>query len=198
MAEITTRRQGQMIQALFRILEAEPDGLQAKDAISRVGSVLELTEFELSTFPKNPDLVRFPKILRFSTINSVKAGWMLKKSGIWTLTDEGRVALQKFADPEALFRESRRLYKQWKASQPDDEKESNEQLAETEQGDDDDQGLIAAATLEESEEAARQAILEYLAAMNPYSFQDLVGSCLRPWGITSSGSRPREKMEDST
>jgi len=46
-----------MIQALFRILEAEPDGLQAKDAISRVEAALELTEFELSTFPKNPDLV---------------------------------------------------------------------------------------------------------------------------------------------
>jgi hypothetical protein len=48
-AEITTRRQGKMIQALFRILEAEPDGLQAKDAISRVEAALELTAFELST-----------------------------------------------------------------------------------------------------------------------------------------------------
>ena len=169
-AEITTRRQGQMIQALFRILEAAPEGLQAKDAISRVEAALQLTEFELSTFPNNPDLVRFPKILRFSTINSVKAGWMRKKSGIWTLTDEGQTALQEFTDPEALFRESRRLYKQWKPSQPDDEQEAAEQLGDAEQADDD-QGLIAATALEESEEAARQAILEYLAAMNPYSFQ---------------------------
>src|SRR3954447_8159597 len=116
MAEITARRQGEMIQTLFRVLEAEPEGLQAKDAISRVEDKLELTEFEKATFPKNPDLVRFPKILRFSTINSVKAGWLRKKSGIWMLTDEGKAALYEFPDPEALFRESGRLYKQWKAS----------------------------------------------------------------------------------
>jgi restriction system protein len=73
MAEITARRQGEIVQTLFRILEVESDGLQAKDAIARVGNTLELTEFEKATFPKNPDVVRFPKILRFSTINSVKA-----------------------------------------------------------------------------------------------------------------------------
>jgi restriction system protein len=45
MAEITARRQGEMIQTLFRILEGEPEGLQAKDAIARVEDMLELTEF---------------------------------------------------------------------------------------------------------------------------------------------------------
>jgi len=65
MAEITARRQGEMIQTLFQILEGEPEGLQAKEAIARVEGELQLTEFEKSTFPRNPDLVRFPKILRF-------------------------------------------------------------------------------------------------------------------------------------
>ncbi len=83
-----------MIRTLFGILANEPDGLQAKDAIARVEASMELTPFERSTFPKNPELVRFPKILRFSTINTVKAGWLRKKAGIWTLTDEGRVALE--------------------------------------------------------------------------------------------------------
>lgn len=103
---------------------------------------MELTPFELSTFPKNPDLVRFPKILRFSTINAVKAGWLRKKAGIWTLTDEGRAALHTFPDPEALFAESRRLYKDWKASQPEP---SLDDAAVTD-SDADEGGLIAAAT----------------------------------------------------
>jgi restriction system protein len=175
MAEITARRQGEMIQVLFQILAAEPDGLQAKEAIARVEGQLNLTPFERSTFPKNPDLVRFPKILRFATINSVKAGWLRKRSGTWTLTDEGKVALTTFADPESLFKESRRLYRQWKASQPDD---LDEVAAAVDEADTADEGLIAATTLEEAEEAARQAILDYLAAMNPYSFQDLVGKLL--------------------
>ncbi len=172
MAEMTARRQGEMVQTLFEILEGQPDGLQAKEAILRVEEKMELTQFEKSTFPNNPGVVRFPKILRFSTINSVKAGWLRKKSGIWTLTDEGSAALAAFPDPEALFRESRRLYKQWKASQPDEGAggESPEDEPEA--------GLIAATNLEEAEEAARQAILDYLASINPYGFQDLVGKLL--------------------
>jgi restriction system protein len=181
MAEITAQRQGEMIQTLFRILETEPEGLQAKDAIERVGQQLELTDFETSTFPKNPDIVRFPKILRFSTIGPVKAGWLRKKGGIWTLTEEGKAALDQFPDPEALFRESGRLYKQWKASQPDEEAApgvvDSDDDTEGQQ-----QGLIAATTLEEAEEAARNAILDYLASMSPYRFQDLVGKLFEAMG----------------
>ena len=182
-----------MIQALFQILEAEPDGLQAKDAIARVEEVLEPTDFEKSTFPKNPDLVRFPKILRFSTINSVKAGWLRKKSGIWMLTEEGKAALHQFQDPEALFRESRRLYKQWKSSQPDEEPEVGDELPADDEAETGDKGLIAATTLEEAEEAARQAILDYLASINPYGFQDLVGKLLEAMGYHVVWIAPKGK-----
>jgi len=176
-----------MVQTLFRILSNEPEGLQAKDAIARVESEMELTPFELATFPKNPDLVRFPKILRFSTINTVKAGWLRKKAGIWTLTDEGRAALHTFPDPEGLFAESRRLYKDWKASQPEP---SLDDAAVTD-SDADEGGLIAAATLEESEEAARRAILDYLAGINPYTLQDLVGKLLEAMGYHVVWIAPR-------
>lgn len=192
MAEITTQRQGEMIQTLFRILEAEPEGLQAKEAIARVEGQLDLTEFEKSTFPKNPDHVRFPKILRFSTINSVKAGWLRKKSGTWTLTDEGKAALHEFSDPEALFKESRRLYKQWKASQPEDASEPEVAPVEDE-SETGDTGLIAATTLEEAEEAARQAILDYLASINPYGFQDLVAKLLEAMGYHVVWIAPKGK-----
>lgn len=93
--------------------------MQAKDAIGRVELRMDLSPFERSTFPNNPDLVRFPKLLRFSTISAVKAGWLRKKGGVWTLTDEGDSALQGFPDPTALYAESWRLYKDWKASQPE-------------------------------------------------------------------------------
>jgi len=193
MAEITARRQGEMIQTLFRILEAEPEGLQAKDAIARVENEMELTDFEKSTFPKNPDLVRFPKILRFSTINSVKAGWLRKKSGTWTLTDEGKAALHDFPDPEALFRESRRLYRQWKADQPEDEPADGAGTSGDGEPQSGDKGLLAATTLEEAEEAARQAILDYLASMNPYGFQDLVGKLLEAMGYHVLWIAPKGK-----
>jgi restriction system protein len=189
MAEITARRQGEMIQTLFQILEGESEGLQAKDAIARVEDRMKLTEFEKSTFPNNPGLVRFPKILRFSTINSVKAGWLRKRSGIWLLTSEGKVALHEFPDPEGLFRESRRLYKQWKASQPEGDAMAGDEGSDDGTTD----GLIAATTLEEAEEAARQAILDYLASINPYGFQDLVGKLLEAMGYHVVWIAPKGK-----
>lgn len=167
-----------MVQTLFRILSDQPDGLQAKDAIARVESKMELTPFEESTFPKNPEVVRFPKLVRFATINAVKAGWLRKTAGIWTLTDEGRAALDAFPDPESLYVESRRLYRDWKASQP----EPSPGDATGNDADSDEGGLIAATTLEESEEAARRAILDYLAGINPYTLQDLVGKLLQAMG----------------
>jgi restriction system protein len=193
MAEITTRRQGEMVQTLFRILEAEPEGLQAKDAIARVEGEMELSEFEKATFPNNPSSVRFPKILRFSTINSVKAGWLRKRGGTWTLTEEGEAALTAFPDPEDLFRESRRLYKQWKASQPDDESSGSVASSDEDGSEPGDTGLLAATTLEESEEAARQAILDYLASINPYVFQDLVGKLLEAMGYHVVWIAPKGK-----
>lgn len=177
MAEITPQRQGQMIRELFRILAEAPEGLRAKDAIKAVEDRLELSDFERSTFPNNPDVVRFPKILRFATINSVKAGWLLKRNGIWTVTEEGEEALREFGDPADLFQESRRLYKEWEASRPPDEDVEGLDVEPTS-----DQGLIAAATLEEASESARQAILDHLGTINAYAFQDLVGMLLEAMG----------------
>jgi restriction system protein len=189
-AEITTRRQGEIIQTLFRILSGEPEGLRAKVAIERVEEQMELTDYEKATFPKNPGHVRFPRIVRFSTINSVKAGWLRKRSGIWVLTEEGKTALQAFTDPEALFKESRRLYRQWKADRPEEETPDSEN-GDTTTGQE--QGLIAATTLEEAEEAARQAILSFLGSMNPYDFQDLVGKLLEAMGYHVVWIAPKGK-----
>lgn len=190
MAEITARRQGEIVQTLFKILEAHSEGLQAKDAIAAVKAAMVLTPFEQATFPKNPNEVRFPKILRFSTIKPVKAGWLRKKNGIWTLTEEGRAALHAIPDPEALYKESGRLYNVWKAGQPEDDDPSDKAGEGHEPPD---TGLLAATTLEEAEEAARNDILDYMGALNPYTFQDLVGKLLEAMGYHVVWIAPRGK-----
>lgn len=185
MAEITTRRQGEMIQAVFKVLVGEPEGLQAKEAIDRVEAILPPTEFERSTFPKNPELVRFPKLLRFSTINSVKAGWLRKNNGIWTITDEGIAAYERFDDPEELFIESRRLYREWKTEQ--------DVAADDDPGDDssDDTSILSASSLEEAGERAREGIHGYLGSVNPYVFQDLIGRLIEAMGYHLVWSAPK-------
>lgn len=174
MAEITRRRQGEMLQAVFTILKDNPEGLPAKEVLHQTEILLPPTMFENSEYPQHPGVRRFEKIVRFSTIGPVKAGWLVKSKGTWVLTDEGRTALMAFPDPEKLFKESARLYRVWKKKQPvseaDDEVED-----ESEQ-------IHPSITLEEAEETARQEIYDYLASMPPYEFQDLVAALLDAMG----------------
>lgn len=167
MAMTGKRRMGETIQALFRILADEPTGLRATEAVERVEKVLELTPFEDSEYPNNPGVRRFPRQLRFSTIGPVKAGWMVKRRGIWSITDDGIRALDRFPDPEEFMREVDRLYKQWRAARPADADGPEETEPEP------------ASVLEEAEETAWREIEEFIAVMNPYDFQELVAGLLK-------------------
>lgn len=167
MPEITQRRQGEMTQALFKILADAPDGLPAREAVDRVEKALQATPFEDSEYPNRPGVRRFPNILRFTTIGPVKAGWMVKQRGTWTVTDEGRRAVEQFPDPEDLFREAGRLYREWRANQPDPATELTDDAAPSPES-----------VLEEAEETAWTEIKSFLMAINPYEFQDLVAGLL--------------------
>jgi restriction system protein len=129
------------------------------------------TPFENSTYPNHPNVRRYEKVVRFSTIGAVKAGWLVKDKGQWSLTDEGRAALDKFSDPEAFMRETSRLYNAWKKEQP-----------EAEEAEDD--GVGASATFEEAEESAWAEIRDYLGQMPPYDFQNLVAALLKAMGYS--------------
>jgi len=119
MAEITKERQGLLVRKAFEILSRHADGLPARDVIARVEKELELTPFEQSFYSSNPSVRRFEKIIRFSTISSVKAGWLLKEKGRWILTESGRRAYEQFQTPEAFMREATRLYREWRRDQPE-------------------------------------------------------------------------------
>jgi restriction system protein len=184
MAEITRRRQGEMLQGILAILRDVPDGVPAQEALSRLEKRLSLSPYEQGTYKSGGR--RFEKIARFSTLGAVKAGWMLKQKGQWILTDEGRVALTAFPDPEALFRRSDALYKTWRQSQPDDQ-------ADYQDGDVEEAGDAATVKLEEAIESAWGEVEQFIRAMNPYDFQDLVGALLRALGYFVVWTAPAGK-----
>lgn len=174
-----------MLQGVLRILEKEPDGLQASVVITRLEHALPPTEFENAHYPKNPGVRRYPKIVRFSTIPAVKAGWLDKTKGIWTLTPEGHAALAKYPDPMELIRESVLRYQAWKDAQPDVEEQDLDEA-----GSADEAPSSVVSTLEEAEENAWAEIANYLSKMPPYDFQDLVAALLEAMGYTVSYVSP--------
>lgn len=175
MPEVTKARTGQFIRKLFELLLAQPEGMRAADALAALAKAVELTEYEAGEYDSGGR--RFEKIVRFATVGCVKAGWLVKEKGVWSVTEQGQRAYKTIPDPEQFYREAVRLYWQWKKAQP-----VMEGLGE---GDDDIDEVVeksASITLEKAEESAWYEIETYLAAMNEYDFQKLVGSLLTAMG----------------
>jgi restriction system protein len=168
-AEITSRRRGELVQGVFAVLMDKADGLPAAQVLKAVEQLVPPTEFERETYPRNPSVRRYEKTIRFATITSVKAGWLVKSGGSWSLTDEGRRAYQSFSDPEAFEREAVRGYRAW-------EKERQPQQAEIEEAS---EVVDSTGTLEEAQDSAWAEIRAYLTTMPPYDFQRLVGALLK-------------------
>ena len=177
MAEITIPRTGAHIRKLFEILSSNPDGLQAAEALKKLATVVEMTPYEAGLY-ESTGTRRFEKIIRFATVDCVKAGWLLKNKGVWSITDAGKKAMSAYPDPEAFYREAIRLYRAWKRSATSTEDaESLEELSP---------GITATAeasvTFEQAEEQAWNEIETYLRAMPPYELQDLVSDLLKALG----------------
>jgi restriction system protein len=173
-AEITRKRQGELLSGVFQLLSGHQEGMAAKDVLAKLRSIVPPTPFEASDYPNRPGVGRYDKIVRFSSIPFVKAGWLVKTKGQWSVTEQGSAALvQHPHDPEAFMREAVKRYRLWKKDQPESPDEvvrSSEEAAE------------AVGTLEEAEESAFAEIKDYVDKMAPYDFQDLVAALVSAMG----------------
>ena len=118
MSQVTRERLGKIHRTIFQVLADEPDGLHVQDLLQRAEKLCPPTPFENQDYPSQPGVRRYPKMQRFATITSVKAGWLVKQSGNWWLTEAGREALKTYTDPLEFEQEAVKGYQAWKASQP--------------------------------------------------------------------------------
>jgi restriction system protein len=180
MAEITGKRLGELVQTVFTILLQHPGGMRAKDVLAETEQSTTLSPYEKSDYPNQPGVRRFEKIVRFATIPFVKAGWLVKSKGRWTLTADGQKAFETYKDPEIFRRKAVELYRKWQSTQPKGTDDIEEDAAAGE----------PRATFEEAEELAWTEIENYLRNMNPYDFQALVAALLRAMGYHVSWIAP--------
>jgi restriction system protein len=172
MPEITRRRQGELLSGVFQLLQKHPEGLPAKEVLRQVAQIVPPTPFEAAEYPNRPGVRRYEKIIRFSTVPFVKAGWLVKTKGTWVATDEGLAAFDKAGpDSESWFRTAAARYREWKKDQPvpDTTTDINEDEIEE---------AAVRSTYEEATEAAFADIRAHVEAMSPYDFQELVAALL--------------------
>lgn len=175
MAESSNKRQGELIRGLLGILAKQPDGLPARVALARLAEAVPPTPYEEADWPKWPGVRRYEKYVRFSTIGPVKAGWLTKTAGKWSVTELGLEALKKYPDPEQFTREGGRLYRAWRKANP----KGDGLGAGIEAVLEDDAGAFS---VEEAKETAWEQVRGYLATMPPYDFQELVAGLLKAMG----------------
>lgn len=178
MAQITNKRLGELIQALFRILEKYPDGMKAGDALAALAATVTLTEYEAGSYESGR---RFEKIVRFATVDTVRAGWLIKNDGIWTLIGEGAKALKLYKDPSEFHKKAAQIYQCWLKEHKKSKTGLDSPIAEESDREDESDKSVSV-SYEEAKEQAQEKIDTFLHAMDAYDFQRLVAELLKAIG----------------
>jgi restriction system protein len=171
-----------LIKAAMEALSEAGGSLPLRDVKKAVAKKVAFDEHDLARYEKT-GYIRWESILHFYSIDAVKAGFIRKSGGRWHLTNEGQEALKLPA--KELLDEAVRRYRAWKAEQTTDavyEKPVDPPPM------DEEAAVIAtdrAFVLETAESEARAEIEEFVTALGPYEFQDLVAALLRGMGYTT-------------
>src|SRR6516162_7840296 len=107
-----TSRQGRrprVVQAVLTALAAQESGsLPGRERFDELVGRLQLGPQDLAPTGGGAER-KFERDTYFDLIPAVKAGWLKRQGGVWTITSEGREAIGKYADADSLHRAARAL-----------------------------------------------------------------------------------------
>lgn len=170
------------IYAALKILKEAGGHLPGKQVIDKIKEKVTFNEWELKQYEKT-GYIRWQSIFHFYTIDCIKAGFLIKKKGVWYLTEEGEKALE--LGQVELLRKASAEYRKWAA-----EKKKNAPVDEVEVEIEDVEQLQKA-NLEQLESQAKEGLKEFIASKNPYEFQDLVAALLHAMGYFTPFVAPK-------
>ena len=173
--------------AALQVLKENGGELSSKKLTKAVGERVKLDDWAKERYEKT-GYVRWESILHFFSIDAAKAGFLVRKKGIWYLTPEGEKAL-KLGDV-GLLKAATAAYREWKAKQPRKEAPGEDE-EEAEEGEE--EAKTVSLTLEHIEEVAAEGLEAYIRAKTAYEFQDLAAALLRGMGYHIPFVAPRGK-----
>jgi len=141
--------------------------------LEEVKKRVHFNEWELERY-ESSGAVRWQTVMTFHSIGYVKAGYIVKKKGIWYLTPEG-VEDIKLGDI-GMMEKTKAAYRAWKLTR-DENSESEEPF---EQGDL--EQSVSLYEIEQIEQKSIEGLKQYIDKKNAYEFQDLVAALLRAMG----------------
>lgn len=177
--KISYKRIGEYLQTALKIALENGGSYPSKQIIEEIKKRISLDDYEKEVYQKS-GYVRWQSIMHFYSIGLVKAGWLKKHKGSWYITDEGKKALD--LDPEKFIEISGDKYKEWATSRD---------LLKNQEEEDESEEATISASYEQSQATAREEIKEYIRALNPYEFQDLIAALFRGMGYYTPFVAPK-------
>jgi len=168
--------------AAFKILQEYGGEAPGRDIIAEVEKRVELDDWAKEVYEKS-GYIRWQSMLHFFSIDCIKAGFLIKKKGVWYLTPEGEKAL-KLGDV-GLLRNATNAYRKWKEENRTKESLEEEEPPNGEQSQE--------ATIHEMEQLATEGLRKQIDLKNAYEFQDLVAALLRGMGYYTPFVAPHGK-----
>jgi restriction system protein len=173
------------------ILKEKGGQAAGRDVANALEKRVVLDEWAKEVYEKSGD-VRWRSCLHFFSIDCVKAGFLVKKNGVWYITPEGENALKLGAI--GMLDAATTAYRKWKA----EGQTADDIVEDASEGDDPekDQGNVQKdqeAAIDENREAAVEGLKKQIIGKNPYEFQDLVAALLRGMGYYTPFVAPKGK-----
>ena len=172
--------------AAMKILSKNGGTMPIRLLMQEIEKTVELSDWEKEVL-ENTGNIRWQSNMHFTSVDYVRAGFLIKKKGSWTITPEGEEAMKLGA--EKLRDEAWRRYHEWYRGNKKSIVEKPANIPE----EDDDPAKETLIELETLEERAINGIREYLKSKNPYEFQDLVAALLKAMGYYIQSVAPRGK-----
>ena len=187
-----TRKLGASLMfAAMNILKEKGGQLSGREVIAEIEKRLTLSDWAKETYEKS-GYTRWKSILHFFSIDLIKAQFLVKKKGVWYITEEGEEAIK--LGERGLLDASLEAYRKWRDETP---KSPKEKVIEVEDISIDEGQLEnqqqQEATLQQMEELANEGLKQRINSLNPYEFQDLVAALLRAMGYFTPFVAPKGK-----
>jgi len=185
---------GRVVFEALKVLAENGGEMRGKEVIAAVAQRTSFDEWALEQYEKT-GYIRWKSMLHFFSIDCIKAGFLVKKRGVWFLTPDGEQALSLGAI--GLLDEATRRYRDWK-KQADEEKQAftivdggkldPSQIELIEDGD-----RQREMALDEIEARALEGITNAINSKTPYEFQELAAALLRAMGYFTPFVAPKGK-----
>ncbi|HEV2455631.1 MAG TPA: restriction endonuclease [Verrucomicrobiae bacterium] len=173
-----------LVYAALKFLKESGGEKRGREVMDAVEKRVSLTDWEKERFEKT-GYIRWRSVLHFYTIDLVKAGFLIKKKGVWFLTPDGDEAIK--LGETGLLDAAVKAYREWRLKNPKQTEIIESESAVEESAKEEE------VSVDEIVQSAYEQIENYISKKNPYEFQDLAAALLRGMGYFTPFVAPAGK-----